>query len=186
MFRNWLKRLTQSHQCRRKHYAFQSFTTEVMEVRQLLAANIFVATSGNDGAGRGTIDAPYATLGRALAAADSGDTVILRNGTYAGNVRVEDTNVTIRSFENEWAVISTPINDVNQRWGIRFSPTASGGRLQRVEVQGGYFYGVMIASEWGEVPAERVAAKGILIEDCRIHSTAFLRRPGAVFPCRIE
>lgn len=171
MFRNWFKQLIPMQQRRRKQRAVQSCTTEAMEIRQLPAANIFVAVGGNDVSGRGTLDAPYATLGKALSTADTGDTVILRNGTYAGNVRVVDPNITIRSFENEWAVISAPINDLNQESTVRFMPTASGGRLQRVEIKGGYYYGVKIESDDEEIPALRDAAKNILIEDCRIHST---------------
>lgn len=171
MFSQWISALLSQPNRRKTRRRVQNVASETLEIRQLPAANLFVATSGNDVSGRGTIDAPYFTLSKALSVAETGDSVILRGGMYTGNVRVEDQNVTIRSFDNEWAVITTPINDPNQEWGIRFNPTASGGRLQRIEVTGGFFYGVKIDSEWTDVPSERIAAKGVVIEDCRIHST---------------
>ncbi len=48
------------------------------------ARDWFVATSGNDSTGDGTIGNPYATLGVAFDAAQPGDTVQLRAGSYAG------------------------------------------------------------------------------------------------------
>jgi hypothetical protein len=55
---------------------------------QILVANavqvtaITVAPDGNDGSGRGTPNAPFRTLTRALQAAATGDTIELRDGTY--------------------------------------------------------------------------------------------------------
>lgn len=170
MFKRWFEALSLQPNRRNRRTA-RTVPVESLEIRQLPAANLFVAVSGNDVSGRGTFEAPYATLHQALSIAEPGDSVILRDGTYAGNVRVDDPNITIRSFENEWAIISTPINDDSQESAVRFTPTASGGRLQRLEVRGGNFYGVKIDSEWSAVPAQRVAAKRIIIEDCRIHST---------------
>jgi rhamnogalacturonan endolyase len=47
----------------------------------LVAANFYVATDGSDDAA-GTIEAPFASIMRAQAAASAGDTVYVRGGTY--------------------------------------------------------------------------------------------------------
>jgi autotransporter-associated beta strand protein len=48
----------------------------------MLAADFYVATTGDD-AGAGTVEAPFATIMRAQAAATEGDTVYVRGGTYS-------------------------------------------------------------------------------------------------------
>ena len=171
MFKDWLRWLTQQHGRKRTRRLIPQPSAEVLEFREMLAASLFVATSGNDSSGRGTAIAPFATLGRALSAARTGDTVILRGGTYAGGVEVDVPNITIRSSDNEWAVISSPTNNVNIDQVLRFSENASGGRLQRLEIVGGYYYGVKIDSVWDVAPADRLSATDIVIEDSRIHDT---------------
>ena len=47
----------------------------------LSATNYFVATNGND-SNSGTIDKPFATLGKAQSKVMAGDTVYIRQGTY--------------------------------------------------------------------------------------------------------
>ena len=171
MFVQWLRRLSQEHDRRRNPRRTYPLSAEVLELRELLAANLFVATTGNDIAGQGTAVAPYATLTRALAVARDGDTVILRGGTYAGGVEVDDPNITIRSFDNEWAVISAPTTNIEIAQVIRFTENASGGKLQRLEIVGGYYYGVKIDGLWDVDPADRMSATGVIIEDSRIHDT---------------
>jgi hypothetical protein len=56
--------------------------TERLEPRRLLAAH-YVAIGGND-AGPGTADAPWSTLQHAANSVGAGDTVIVRQGRYAG------------------------------------------------------------------------------------------------------
>ena len=53
----------------------------LLRAAPLLAATYFVATDGND-ANPGTLDAPFATVMRGQKAAEPGDTVYLRGGTY--------------------------------------------------------------------------------------------------------
>lgn len=144
---------------------------ELLEVRVLLASDLFVATTGNDSTGDGTVDSPFLTLAHALSQVESGDSIILREGTYAGGVTVGVANVTIRSFDDEWATLLSPTNDERFDTVIRFNENASGGKIQRLEIIGGSFYGVKVDSIWSENPSERVAATGVIIEDSRIHDT---------------
>jgi hypothetical protein len=172
MFAQWLKNLTGKRNRKRNRRTTFRAAFEPLEVREMMAANLFVATTGNDTTGVGTIGAPYATLAKALSVAEDGDSVVLRGGTYAGNVRVQDPNITIRSHENEWAIISAPTNDENIETVIQFRENAAGGKLQRVEVTGGYVYGVMLHGIWeGVPPEERSCASRVIIEDSRIHHT---------------
>ena len=53
----------------------------IMHAAPLLAATYFIAPDGND-ANPGTLDAPFATVMRGQRAAEPGDTVYLRGGTY--------------------------------------------------------------------------------------------------------
>ncbi len=134
------------------------------------AAEWLVAPGGNDGAG-GTLQAPFASLAHALSVAGPGDTITLRGGTYAGGVTVRQPDITIRSYPGETAVISAPIDDSDLDNVIRFYINAAGGRLQGLDIVGGYYYGIKTESnwDWGEATIE--AAGRITIEDCRIHDT---------------
>jgi polygalacturonase len=57
----------------------------------LQAATFYVATDGND-ANPGTSTAPWATVNKAAAAAQAGDTVIIRAGTYQPATRITVAN----------------------------------------------------------------------------------------------
>jgi parallel beta-helix repeat protein len=93
----------------------------------LHAADIFVATDGDNETGTGTIGNPYQSIWRALQAASPGDTIQLRAGTYLGSTTIGDNfssgdagnPLTIRGYQNEsvtveadgWQVFS--INALN-------------------------------------------------------------------------
>src|SRR5262245_10392925 len=59
---------------------------ETLEGRRLLST-YYAAPTGSDSAA-GTINAPFASLSKAVSTAKAGDTIILRGGTYAGNVTI--------------------------------------------------------------------------------------------------
>ena len=138
---------------------------------------IYVSPNGNDATATGSIDAPYKSINAALAVAPSGSTIILRSGKYltAVSVRVRQPNITIKSKKGEWAVIEIPFTDDpnDQECGVWFNPEASGGKLQCVEVIGG-FYAVCIDTKWGwGGDDDWMAASNIIIEDCILHDSRY-------------
>ncbi|MCL2121167.1 MAG: right-handed parallel beta-helix repeat-containing protein [Clostridiales bacterium] len=139
--------------------------------------SLFVSPTGNDATATGAMDAPYRSINAALAVAQPGDTVILRGGTYreGENVRIRIPDITIRSAEGEWAVIDLTVHNpgCEEDSGVYFDVDSSGGRLQRVEVMGGY-YAVCMETKWGwHGDDDWVAASNIVIEDCVLHDSQY-------------
>ena len=137
------------------------------------AAEYYVSTAGSDTTGNGAITTPYQTIQHVLDnVASSGDTITLRAGTYNENVRIRNGNTTIRSKSDEWAVIRSVINDAEKAVAVTFDPDSDGSLLQRVEVIGGYYYGIKFNTkwDWGD-PADRSGACNVTVEDCKIHDT---------------
>src|SRR6187399_2982097 len=62
--------------------AVWAFATVLLVPAAARAAEYYVAVDGSDSAA-GTLDAPFATVGRAQTAASAGDTVFIRGGRYA-------------------------------------------------------------------------------------------------------
>lgn len=54
------------------------------------AASVYVAKTGNDGTGDGSVGTPYLTVQKGVDMARAGDTVLIGAGTYAENVRTAD------------------------------------------------------------------------------------------------
>ncbi len=141
-------------------------------------ASIFVSTAGSDSSGDGSIGNPFRTINHALTIAVAGDEIVLRgapaltNNVYAESIRIERPNITIRSHTNEWAIIQCPINDESIGQCVRFDVDSDGSRLQRVEVVGGYYYGIKLETkwDWGD-PNDRSGALNILLEDIKVHDT---------------
>lgn len=135
------------------------------------AAEYHVSPTGSD-ANAGTLTAPLATIAQALKRAGAGDTITLRAGTYAENARLRHNNITLRSFPGERAVLRVPTNDEANFSAVVFiDRQASGSTLQGLEIVGGYYYGVMLQSNWDSGGPDRSGASDILIEDCIIHDT---------------
>ena len=137
------------------------------------AATWFVATNGSDGAA-GTLAAPFRTLNFALGQAVSGDVVEARGGVYreAEEVRFRQPGVTLRSRAGEWAAIAAPTNDeANFANAVLVDPDADGTTLSRLEISGGYYYGVMLQTKWDWDEPDRAGACRVTIEDCVIHDT---------------
>ncbi|MCL1875578.1 MAG: fibronectin type III domain-containing protein [Synergistaceae bacterium] len=137
---------------------------------------IYVSPTGNDSTATGAISAPYKSINAALAAARSGDTIILRGGTYREgiNVRIRTPNITIKSSKGEWAVIdlTTYNSGHNEDSGVYFDVDSSGGKLQFVEVMGG-FYAVCMETKWDWGQPDRSGASNIIIEDCILHDSRY-------------
>lgn len=104
--------------------------------------------------------------------AKSGDTIILRKGTYNEEIRIRIPGITIRSKSDECAKISQPptIDGNNVVIPVIFDVDSDGSKLQRVEVTGG-FYGIMLFTKWEWGEDDRSGATDIVIEDCKIHDT---------------
>jgi hypothetical protein len=142
------------------------------------ANGIYVSTTGNDSTATGAIDKPYKSINAALAAAQSGGTVILRGGTYREgvNVRVRTPNITIKSAKGEWAVIdlTTYNSGHNEDSGVYFDVDSSGGKLQSVEVIGG-FYAVCMETtfRWDPNDPFTYGASNIVVEDCKLHDSRY-------------
>ena len=76
----------------------------LLALNTINATTYYVATNGNDNTGNGSINQPFASLTRAIEAANPGDVIELRNGTYTSNeIRVNKSNLTIRSYPGEYA-----------------------------------------------------------------------------------
>jgi hypothetical protein len=143
------------------------------------SAGIFVSTLGNDATGDGSIGNPFRTIAHALTVAVSGDQIILR-GTptlaapanhYQEAVRIRNPNMTIRSKSDEWAVIECPVDNDSIGVCVDFDVDSSGGKLQHVEVVGGYYYGIKLETMWDWGGVDRSGASQILIEDVKVHDT---------------
>ena len=137
---------------------------------------IYVSPNGNDSGATGSITAPYKSINAALAVARPGNTVILRGGTYREgmNVRVRQPNITIKSKNGEWAIIdlTTYNSGASEDSGVYFDVDSSGGKLQCVEVKGGY-YAVALETRWDWGQADRTGASNIVIEDCKLHDSRY-------------
>jgi hypothetical protein len=141
-------------------------------------ATLFVSTAGSDASGDGTLGNPFRTIGHALAVAGPGDEIVLRgapalaDNVYAESVRIERPNTTLRSQTGEWAIIQCPTNDEDVAQCVRFDVDSDGSRLERVEVIGGYYYGIKLETkwDWGD-PNDRTGASNILIEAVKVHDS---------------
>lgn len=161
---------------RRKTRGTRVARSEMLEDRRLLSAEYFVASSGDDW-GTGTVGDPFKTIQRALDAAQPGDTITLRNGVYEGGFQIDIDNLTLRSMPGEWAIIESPLmlfTDGRQNSVIRYSFDVEGGRLENVEIIGGYYYGVMFWDWWDsnfEAGSIHKGASGVTLDGVKVHDT---------------
>ena len=140
--------------------------------------SIYVSTGGKDETGDGSITNPFRTIGCALIAAQPGDEIVLRGAPaldrnrYQEEIRIQEPDITIRSETGEWAIVECPINDQDEDSCVHFDVGSDGGSLQRVEVIGGYYYGIKFETtwDWDEVPGGE-GASNILIKDVKVHDT---------------
>jgi hypothetical protein len=138
-----------------------------------MAAEYYISPTGDNTTGTGSLSNPYQTIQHVLdSVAVSGDTITLRGGTYNETIRIRNPNMTIRSMTGEWAVIESAVDDEDIGQTVRFDVDSDGSTLQRIEVIGGYYYGIKFDTkwDWGD-PNDRSGASTITIEDCKIHDT---------------
>lgn len=137
----------------------------------------YVATSGNDMSGDGSLVNPFATLTQAVTSANPGDTIFLRGGTYTSDeIRIDKSDLTIKSYPGEWAVLQAPVDNTDIASCIWYNePLTTGGLLENLEISGGYFYGVKFETNWDWDPgvpfANRRGVQSITLRNCHIHHT---------------
>ncbi|MCI0737549.1 MAG: right-handed parallel beta-helix repeat-containing protein, partial [Gemmataceae bacterium] len=71
----------------------------------------------------------------------------------------------------EWATITASIVDPAAEWVVRFNIDAHRGKLQRVELVGGYFYALKTESNFDLGKSVEHGASGLLVEDCKLHDS---------------
>lgn len=165
-----------ANRLRPRHRSTVLRSVEALESRLLLVSEFFVANAGDDWA-VGSIDQPFQTVRRALDAAQPGDTITLRNGVYEGGFNIDIDDLTLRSMPGEWAVIESPLTPFTDGRGnsvIRYSFDVQGGRIENLEITGGYYYGVMFWDWWDsnfDADSTHVGASGITLDGVKVHDT---------------
>ncbi|MFZ6015617.1 MAG: Ig-like domain-containing protein [Patescibacteria group bacterium] len=131
---------------------------------------IYVSPNGND-ASAGTISSPLKTVYAAIQTADAGTAIVLRGGTYneTQELRIRVPNITITSYPGEWAVINRNTG-ASEDMGVYFYVGSNGGKLQCVEVSGG-FYTVSTETQWDWGGTDRSGASNILLENVKLHDS---------------
>lgn len=142
---------------------------EELETRDVLST-FFLAPTGSDSAS-GSELSPWQTLQFANTRIVAGDTLVLRQGTYAGNITINVPNITLRSHVGEWATISAPIDNPAAQWVLRFNIDAHHGTLQRLELSGGYYYALKTESNYDLGRPVEYGARNLLVEDCKLHDS---------------
>jgi hypothetical protein len=76
------------------------------------AADLYVATTGSDTTGTGTVASPYRTMQKALNLASAGDNVLVRGGVYRETISLvgksgrDNSPITLTSYPGETATLS--------------------------------------------------------------------------------
>ena len=141
----------------------------------------------------GTLDQPVQTIHRAIDLANSSDTIEIHGGyyLYEDRIRIDKNDLTLRSFPGEWAIIETPTKmNGDATATIFFSEGVRGGMLDRLEIIGGEYYGVMVSTVYDnrQPQANDIPTGGITIKNCRIHDTGrdCVKLSAGTFDIRIE
>jgi parallel beta-helix repeat protein len=143
------------------------------------AAEWFVSTAGSDASGNGSFAQPFRSVSHVVDPANDivqpGDTITLRG--LPGNNVYNETEVrlrlplTLRSQPGEWAHIACPIN-VPDTVCLQIDPEASGSRLSRLEISGGFYYAVFLQTDWYRPDGlSGTGASNIIIEDSKLHGS---------------
>lgn len=143
-----------------------------------LSGKVYVSPTGSD-ANDGSEAKPFKTIQKAADEADPTKSIeiILRGGTHESKeIKFRTSNITLRSYPNEWAIIKavTNVEDVTNCIWFR-EPGTENITLENLEIIGGYYYGIKFESDWDDdrkVPFDK--KKGIAkvkILNCKIHDT---------------
>jgi parallel beta-helix repeat protein len=139
------------------------------------ATTYYVSTTGNN-ANPGTLASPFATPNYAALQCVAGDIIDIRGGTYnlTAIIRLQHSNMTIRSHAGEWAILNAPVNDLNIDYCIYMqNPGDSGFVIDRLEIIGGYYYGIKTESDFDGriVGYPNIGITNVIIKNCKIHNT---------------
>lgn len=145
---------------------------------QVVSGKVYVSPNGND-SNDGTETKPFKTIQKAADVADpiKGLEIILRGGTHESKeIKFRTSNITLRSYPNEWAVIKavTNVEDITSCLWFR-EPGTEKITLQDLEIVGGYYYGIKFESDWDDdrkVPFDKKKGiSNVKILNCKIHDT---------------
>ncbi|PIE70583.1 MAG: hypothetical protein CSA22_06905 [Deltaproteobacteria bacterium] len=139
----------------------------------VMAAEYYLSPTGNDTTGNGSMAQPFQTLAHVESLLAAGDTVTLRAGTYVSSeFRIRYPHITIQSHTGELACIQAPTTNENIGMAIWVDVNAAYTTLSRLEIRGGYYYGVKTESTWNWGGGEPLyGASHLTISDCCVHHT---------------
>lgn len=137
------------------------------------AAIWYVAPDGNDN-NPGSFSSPFKTLPAAIDAASPGDEIQLRGNYLSQEIRINKSDLHIKSYPGEWAVITAVTNVEDVSACIWYNePETTGGSLERLEIVGGYYYAIKFETNWewdNSVPfSQRRGVSNVTVQDCNIH-----------------
>lgn len=159
----------------RKSHRLLSLLIICCNFQVLQAATYIVSTTGSDLTGDGSVANPFLTPQFAINLAVPYDVIEFREGLYmVGEVRIDISNLTLRSYPGEWAILQSPVNDPDIAATIYYhDENIDGGLIENLEITGGYYYGIFTSSNWdyGIPVDQRRGTSGITIRNCRIHDT---------------
>lgn len=139
------------------------------------ATTYYVSTTGSN-SNPGTIASPFATPNYAALQCVAGDIIDIRGGTYnlTAIIRLQHSNMTIRSHAGEWAILNAPVNNTNIDYCIYMqNPGDSGFVIERLEIIGGYYYGIKTESYFDgrDNDPNDIGISNVIIKNCKIHNT---------------
>jgi len=144
------------------------------------AATWHVSVDGDDRKGNGSESRPFRSIMRVLntsdGVADAGDVIVLH--ARPGNNRYDEcdvrlrTRLTIRSAPGGERAHIHCDPDTRDTVTVLIDPEGSGSVLSNLEISGGYYYGVMLQTNWYQEGSDSdTGASDVLLEDLLIHDT---------------
>lgn len=121
------------------------------------AATYYVATTGNN-RNPGTESSPCATLAYAESRLSSGDTVIVRGGTYQNGCTIDVNNVTFQNYPSETPIIDGDEIRPGGDWDSLIKIMANGVTINGFEIRESTGRGIFIEN-----------ADNAIIKNCTIH-----------------
>lgn len=130
------------------------------------ATTRYVATTGND-ANPGTYAQPYRHIKYAVDAAQLGDTVLVRGGTYNERVDIVTAGITLSAYQSERAVIDGQNNLAAGATGGLVTLARNGITVSRFEVRNSNGRGIVSAANNNRISSNIVHN----VQDAGIHNS---------------